>query len=125
MTNDDLDHLLASRDEIVPSSGFTDAVMSAVRHETWRTPPLRFPWARAALGALIGVLLVVLSVASGLVRPATVGAEVPVVVGTGEMLTAIGDAASVRVGWMALALSLTFASVGLSGHLASRREGHD
>jgi hypothetical protein len=46
-------------------------------------------------------------------------------VGTGEMLTAIGDAASVRVGWMALALLLTFASVGLSGHLASRREGHD
>ena len=124
MTNDDLDHLLASHDQIVPSSGFTDAVMSAVRHETWQTPPLRFPWARAALGALLGVLVVVLSVASGLVRPA-VGAAVPVVVGTGEMLTAIGDAASVRLGWMALALLLTFASVGLSGHLASRRERHD
>jgi hypothetical protein len=125
MTDDDLDHLLESHDDIVPSSGFTDGVMAAVRDEAWKTPPLRFPWARAALGALIAVLVVVLSVASGLVRPATVGAAVPVVVGTGEMLTAIGDAASVRLCWMALALLLTFVSVGLSSHLASRVERYD
>jgi hypothetical protein len=124
MTNDDLDHLLESHDDIVPSSGFTDAVMAAVRQEAWETPPLRFPWERAALGPLIAVLVVVLSVASGFVRP--VGSALPGVVGTGEMLTAIGDAASsVRLGWMALALLLTLASVGLSSHLASRVEGHD
>ena len=123
MTDDDLDHLLDSHDDIVPSSGFTYAVMTAVRHEAWKTPPLRFPWARAALGALTGGLVVVLSVASGLIRPATVGSAVPGVVGTGEMLTAIGDAASsVRLGWMALALLLTLVSVGLSSHLASRVE---
>ena len=126
MTNDDLDHLLESHDDIVPSSGFTDAVMAAVRHEAWETPPLRFPWERATLGPLIAVLVVGLSVASGFVRPATVGSAVPGVVGTGEMLTAIGDAASsVRLGWMALALLLTLASVGLSGHLACRLERHD
>lgn len=126
MTNDDLDHLLESHDDIVPSSGFTDAVMAAVRHEAWETPPLRFPWERAALGPLMAVLVVVLSVASGFVRPATVGSALPGVVGTGEMLTAIGDAASsVRLGWMALALLLTLVSVGLSSHLASRVEGHD
>jgi hypothetical protein len=123
MTNDDLDHLLASHDEIVPSSGFTDAVMSAVRHQTGETLPLRFPWERAALGPLVAVLVVILSVASGLVTPATVGSAVPGVLGTGEMLTAIGDAATrVRLGWMALALLLTLASVGLSSHLASRVE---
>jgi hypothetical protein len=126
MTNDDLDHLLESSDDVVPSSGFTDAVMAAVRHEGWETPPLRFPWALAVLGALMAVLVVVLSVASGLVRPAMVGSAVPGVVGTGEMLTAIGDAASsVRLGWMALALLLTLASVGLSSRLASRVGGHD
>ena len=126
MTDDDLDHLLESHDDIVPSSGFTDAVMAAVRHEPWKTPPLGFPWARAALGTLIAVLVVVFSVASGLVRPATVGSAVPGVVGTGAMLTAIGDAASsVGLGWIALALLLTLASVGLSSHLASRVEGHD
>jgi hypothetical protein len=126
MTNDDLDHLLESHDDIVPSSGFTDAVMAAVRHEAWETPPLRFPWERATLGPLIAVLVVGLSVASGFVRPATVGSAVPGVVGTGEMLTAIGDAASsVRPGWMALALLLTLVSVGLSSHLASRVERHE
>jgi hypothetical protein len=126
MTNDDLDPLLESHDDIVPSSGFTDAVMAAVRREAWQTPPLRFPWERAALGPLMAVLVVVLSVASGFVRPATVGSALPGVVGTGEMLTAIGDAASsVRLGWMALALLLTVASFVLSSHLASRVEGHD
>jgi hypothetical protein len=126
MIDDDLDHLLESHDEIVPSSGFTDAVMAAVRHEAWKTPPLRFPWARAALGPLMAVLVVVLSVASGFVRPATVGSALPGVVKTGEMLTAIGDApSSVRFGWMALALLLTLASVVLSSHLASRVEEHD
>jgi hypothetical protein len=126
MTNDDLDHLLESHDDIVPSSGFTDAVMAAVRHEAWETPPLRFPWERATLGPLMAVLVVGFSVASGFVRPATVGSAVPGVVGTGEMLTAIGDAASsVRLGWMALALLLTLVSVGLSSHLASRVERHE
>ena len=126
MTDDDLDHLLESHDEIVPSSGFTDAVMAAVRHEAWKTPPLRFPWARAALGPLLAVVVVVLSVASGFVRPATVGSALPGVVKTGEMLTAIGDApSSVRFGWVGLALLLTLASVVLSSHVASRVEEHD
>jgi hypothetical protein len=126
MTDDDLDHLLGSHDHIVPSSGFTDAVMTAVRHEAWKTPPLRFPWTRAALGALIAGLVVVLSVASGLIRPATVGSAVPGVVGIGELLTAIGYAASrLRLGWMALALLLTLVSIELSSHLASRVEEHE
>ena len=124
MTHDDLDHLLESHDDIVPSSGFTDAVMAAVRHEALETRPLRFPWERATLGPLMAALVVVgLSVASDFVRPATVGSAVPGVVETGEMLTAIGDAASsVRLGWMALALLLTLVCVGLSSHLASRVE---
>jgi uncharacterized membrane protein len=126
MTNDDLDHLLESHDDIVPSSGFTDAVMAAVRHEAWHTLPLRFPWERAALGPLIAVLVVGLLVVSDVVRPATVGSALSGVVGAGELLTAIGDAASsMRLGWMALALLLTLASVVLSSHLASRLEGHD
>jgi hypothetical protein len=123
MTDNDLDHLLESHDDIVPSLNFADAVMAAVRHEHWKTPPLRFPWARAALGALIAVLVVVFCVAGGLVRPAIVDPRAPDSVGMGEMLTAIGNAASsVGLGWMAMALLLTFASVGLSNHVASRVE---
>src|SRR5258708_40133280 len=100
--------------------------MAGVRPGSGKTPPIRFPWERAALGPLMVVLVVVLSVASGFVRSATVGSARPGVVGTGDMLTAIGDAASsVRLGWMALALLVTLASVVLSSHLASRVEGHD
>ena len=124
MTNDDLDRLLEAHDEIVPSSGFTDAVMAAVRQKAWETPPLRFPWARGALWPLTAALVVVLSVASGFVGP--VASELPGVVGTGELLTVIGDAASsVRLGSMVLALLVTLVSVALSSHLASRVERHD
>jgi hypothetical protein len=91
----------------------------------FRTPTKRNRAARAAVGALVAALVVVLAVASGLVRPATVGSALPGVVKAGEMLTAIaGTASSVRVGWMALAMLLTLASVGVSSHLASRVEKH-
>jgi len=126
MTNDDLDHLLESHDDIVPSSGFTDSIMAAVRHKAWETPPLRFPWKRAALGPLMAALVVGLSVASGFVGPVVVKSPASGVVRTGEMLTAIGDAASSgRFGWAALALLLTLVCVGLSSHLASRVEEHE
>jgi hypothetical protein len=119
MTHDDLDHLLESHDDIVPSSGFTDAVMTAIRREAWQTPPLQFPWKRVALGPLIATGLVVLAA----VTPATIGSALVNSAHTSEMLTAINDAAmTMRLGWIALALLLTLASVGLSGHLASRVE---
>jgi hypothetical protein len=125
MTDDDLDHLLESHDDIVPSSGFTDAVMAALHNPAWETPPLPFPWKHAALGPLMAVFLVVLSVTWGFVRPATLGSALAGVVRHRELLTAIGDTASrVGLGWMALALLLTLASVGLSSRLASRTEGH-
>jgi hypothetical protein len=125
MTNADLDDLLASHHDIVPSSGFADAVMAAVRHEAWKRPPLRFPWARAALGPLVAVPVAVVFVGSGFVRPATGGSGLPGVVTTGEMLSAIAEAASrLHLAWMMLALLLTLASVGLSSHLASRAEEH-
>ena len=44
MTNDDLDHLLESHDDIVPSSGFTDAVMATVQDKRpGRHRPYAFP----------------------------------------------------------------------------------
>jgi hypothetical protein len=119
MTHDDLDHLLESHDDIVPSSGFSDAVMAAVRREAWQTPPLQFPWKRVALGPLIAIVLVVLVA----VTPATIGSALASNVHTSEMITAINDAAkTMRLAWIALALLVTLASVGLSGHLSSRLE---
>ncbi len=58
MTPEDLDRVLASEPDIVPSSGFVEAVMDTVTAEA-TTPPLTFPWKRAwPLAAAFPALLV-------------------------------------------------------------------
>jgi hypothetical protein len=47
---DDLDRILAADDPLVPSAGFANRVMTAVRTAAAEEPPLPFPWGRFALG---------------------------------------------------------------------------
>ena len=48
----DLDRILSSKGDIVPSSGFASSVMDAVRRTASEPPPISFPWVRALpLGA--------------------------------------------------------------------------
>jgi hypothetical protein len=47
--------LLADHDQILPSSGFADAVMTAVRADAAAPAPIPFPWKRAVPG-LVGVV---------------------------------------------------------------------
>jgi len=64
MKHDELDRLLAKADEIVPSSGFTAAVMDAVRREAAAPAPLAFPWRRAwpgILGAAVALVAVIVN----------------------------------------------------------------
>ena len=56
----ELDPLLSGEEAIVPSSGFTESVMQAVRAEAFKLPPIPFPWKRAIPG-LVAVILVVVS----------------------------------------------------------------
>ena len=65
MSMDDLDRILSTDRGIAPSSGFTDAVMRAVRYEAAAPPPIPFPWRRvlpifAAAAALLIAVLVAL-----------------------------------------------------------------
>ena len=76
MRDDDLDRVLAKEDEIVPSSGFTNAVMEAVRREAATPPPLAFPLWRALPGWVATAIAVALAFA-GVVR----GGRVPAVDG--------------------------------------------
>ena len=64
---DELDRMLSTRDEIVPSSGFVMSVMDAVRHEAAVSeptplPPIAFPWLRALpiFAALAAVLVMLI-----------------------------------------------------------------
>jgi hypothetical protein len=64
MKPEDLDRRLANEPDIVPSSGFVDAVMEEVTAET-TAPPLKFPWRRAwPLAATFPALLLWLMLAS-------------------------------------------------------------
>jgi hypothetical protein len=45
--------ILASEDELIPSSGFAASVMERVREEAAAPPPIPFPWARALPGILV------------------------------------------------------------------------
>ena len=58
MTDERIDEILGTEEELVPSSGFLAAVMERVREEAAAPPPIPFPWKRAVPGFVVaaGVL---------------------------------------------------------------------
>jgi len=116
MTREALDRILASEDQIVPSSGFAASVMDAVRREAATPPPIPFPWRRALPGfGLCVVALAALLVAGFMLRAP---ASVPAAPATASYsLAQMFAAARVAIekadgaGWIALALLLTLASI--------------
>lgn len=52
MDDNDLDRILLLEEPLTPSSGFAAAVMESVREAAAEPPPLAFPWARFAAGAI-------------------------------------------------------------------------
>jgi hypothetical protein len=113
-----LDAVLASEEEIVPSSGFLSAVMERVQEEASAPAPIPFPWKRALPGfALVagvfgwmGVELVRAGVPAMQNAPATVHIP-PGLVQPME-----------QAGWVALALAVSLASWLLARRLAGRAE---
>jgi hypothetical protein len=74
-----LDRILASEDELAPSSGFAASVMDRVRQEAAAPEPIPFPWRRALPGMIVvGVGLVWCLVL--LVRMGIAEAKTPVLV---------------------------------------------
>jgi hypothetical protein len=53
-----IDRILATEEELVPSSGFLASVMDRVQEEAAAPPPIPFPWKRAIPGIVLaaGVL---------------------------------------------------------------------
>jgi hypothetical protein len=116
-----LDRVLTAEEEIVPSAGFTQAVMDSVRRETSGPMPIPFPWKRA----LPGLLLVVLVLVALVFVPAPINSsgqtELPTMQ-LAAMLTALLE--TIRgfyVNWLLGSLLLAWACVNLSARLASLR----
>lgn len=112
-----LEAILASEEELIPSSGFLGSVMERVQEEAVAPPPIPFPWKRAIPGILatIGVF------AWGAVELFRRG--LPALSSTTLRLPHLPAALVVPVeqaGWVALALGASLLSWLLSRRLAGR-----
>ena len=113
MRDEELDRILSGETGIVPSSGFTGAVMETVRREAATPPPIPFPWTRALPGLVAwGVALVSLVLASiGQFGHPAAAAEPIWAAWRIPLVRALEAAKMVGAGWITLALLLAWASV--------------
>jgi hypothetical protein len=112
-----IEAILASEEELIPSSGFLASVMERVQEGAVAPPPIPFPWKRAIPGILatIGVF------AWGAVKlfrqglPTLSSPTLPLPQLPATLVVPVEQA-----GWVALALGVTLLSWLLSRRLAGR-----
>ena len=116
---EELDRALSTEEEIVPSAGFTDAVMEDVRREATTPPPISFPW-KCVLPGLAFAGFAVLALLLLPLPTKTAGTAVfssthlaAILVGLSESTRRLG------LDRLIVALLLAWASVKLSMRLAS------
>jgi hypothetical protein len=112
-----IEAILASEEELIPSSGFLASVMESVREEAAAPPPIPFPWKRA----LPGILATTGVFAWGAVEllrqglPALGSSALPQLHLSAALAVPVEQA-----GWVALALGATLLSWLFSRRLAGR-----
>ena len=118
---EDFDRVLSAEEEIVPSSGFTRAVMEAVRREAFEPKPIPFPWRRALPGLLL-LAIVVISVVL-VPKPVNRAGEtgLPTVQLAAMLSSFLEIIRRLHVNWLLGSLLLTWACVTVSMRLASLR----
>jgi hypothetical protein len=111
MKDEVLDRILATEEDLVPSSGFAASVMDRIREEATAPPPIPFPWKRAVPGIVLaaGVFgwgaVELTRQAVSVMRSAH---SVPLHLSTSMLRPVEG------IGWVAIALGVSFASWALS-----------
>jgi hypothetical protein len=106
-TNKKIDRILATEEELVPSSGFVSSVMERIAEEAAVPPPIPFPWKRA----VPGIVLVSGVLGWGTFELVRVGIHsakaisMPTIHLSASMLRPLEQA-----GWVALALGISLAS---------------
>lgn len=116
MEPDNLDRILGSEEELVPSSGFVSGVMDRVREEAAAPEPIAFPWNRVLPGAVavaIGLVWCVVQLSRMiLAEPAT-----PVPLHFAGVMTPRVEG----VAWGMVAMTASLLSWTLSRRLIGRR----
>ena len=100
--DDNLNRILSTDEDVVPSSSFVGNVMAAVRRDTSARAPISFPWWRVVPGiAICAIALTVFFVIAAIqfYEGATVAGPVPRV-----FVNVVETANRVSLGWIALAL---------------------
>jgi hypothetical protein len=123
--DDDLDRILSSDGEIVPSAGFANSVMDTVRREASVPPAIPFPWKRVLPALIFAVVAFVSAVILGfdqLVAAITVP-PLPAVFQI-RLEAAMRSSLIAESGWIVLAVLLALVSVNLSMRFVSRESGH-
>jgi hypothetical protein len=114
---DAIDRILATDEEIVPSSGFVAATMERVREEAAMPAPIPFPWGRA----IPGVLLVAGVLGWGAWETVRYAApEIGQLSLSTPPLSPAGARMLEEAGWVALALGVSFCSWAFSARLVRR-----
>jgi hypothetical protein len=122
MIESEIEQILATEEELIPSSGFAASVMERVREEAAAPAPIPFPWARV----LPGILLIAGVFAWGtfeLGRPGAPGLGLPSpswLTQPTQHLSSSVVASVESAGWVALALGASLLSWLLSRRLAGR-----
>jgi hypothetical protein len=112
-----LDRILASEEELTPSSGFVASVMDRVREEAAAPQPIPFPWKRALPGMVIAAAVLVWC-AVKLVQMGIAAARTPMLVElhpSSSMIRSAEDA-----GWVAAALGVSLLSWLLARRMVGR-----
>lgn len=117
VTRGKIDAILATEEELVPSSGFVSSVMERIAEEAAAPPPIPFPWKRAVPGMVLagGVLGwgTFVLVRAGIHSAGSI--SMPAIHLSASMLRPLEQA-----GWVALALGISLASWIISKAMAGR-----
>jgi|SRR5271157_979215 len=112
-----IDRILATEEELVPSSGFLASVMETIHEQAIAPRPIPFPWKRAVPGMVLTAGVLGWG-AFELVRQAIPAVrELPL---TNPHISAVLVRPLEQAGWVALALGASLLSWLLSQRLASR-----
>ncbi|MDR3775353.1 MAG: hypothetical protein P4K97_00535 [Terracidiphilus sp.] len=117
MKRETMDKILATEEELIPSSGFLASVMERVHEEAAAPPPIPFPWARA-VPAIVVAAVVLGGGAVELVRLA-IPAVKDLALNPPHVSAAVTQPLE-QAGWVALALTASLLSWLLSRRLAGR-----
>lgn len=123
MNDNELDIVLSQNGEIIPSSGFSDRVMDAVRQEAAIPPPISFPWRWALPGlvACLGLVAYLIYKFGHLFSavPADASSSLSGPQWLPSVLLDVGkSSAFLSLEWLAIALLITFATLWLSMRFA-------